>query len=79
MILYSNEKMNTNKFLIDSVIVDNQMLSPKSKTLKENFDIIKIYVLNIKQNKHINEFLDSTKSEKLKENHKKIEKNCLKE
>ena len=68
--------MNTNKFSIDSIIVDNQMLSPKSKTLKENFDIIKIYVLNIKQNKHINEFLDSTKSKISK---KITKQNCVKE
>ena len=37
-----------------------------------NFKIIKNQnVLNIKQNKHTYEFLDSPKSEKLKENHKK--------
>jgi len=46
---------------------------PKSKTLKENINVLKI-----KQNKHMNEFVDSNKSEILKQNHKKNRKKLFK-
>ena len=47
---------------------------PKSKTLKANINVLKI-----KQNKNMNEFVDSNKSEILKRNHKKIENFYLKD
>ena len=45
---------------------------PKSKTLKANINVLKI-----KQNKHINEFVDSNKSKILKRNQKKNQKKIV--